>query len=94
MLLPPVLLPRPLTGAQLQDNKSKRKQLFKQTMMDEAYDISRYQPAIKLMLEVRHLPHIRRHDLNAVIAAGTLPRQTRSKSVSLHWRSATATYYS
>ena len=52
---------RSLTEKLGQDNKSKRKQLFKQTMMDEAYDISRYQPAIKLMLEVRHFPHIERH---------------------------------
>lgn len=32
-------------------NKNKRKALFKQPLVEEAYDISRYQPAIKLMIE-------------------------------------------
>jgi len=34
------------------DSKKKVKPLFKQTALDDAYDISRYQPAVKLMLEV------------------------------------------
>ena len=34
------------------DSSKKRKAAFKQTMVDDAYDISRYQPAVKLMLEV------------------------------------------
>lgn len=38
------------------DSKGKRKAVFKQPIVEDAYDISRYQPAVKLMLEVRHLP--------------------------------------
>jgi hypothetical protein len=34
------------------ESSKKRKPVFKQTMADDAYDISRYQPAVKLMLEV------------------------------------------
>lgn len=37
-----------------QDTGKKRKPLFKQRNEDDAYDISRYQPTIKYMLEVGH----------------------------------------
>lgn len=35
------------------DSGKKRKALFKQREEDDAYDISRYQPTVKYMLEVR-----------------------------------------
>jgi syntaxin-binding protein 1 len=41
------------------DAKSKRKAVFKQPVVEDAYDISRYQPAVKLMVEVRAGPRRR-----------------------------------
>lgn len=36
----------------VQEARSKRKSPFKQVLREDAYDVSRYQPAVKLMLEV------------------------------------------
>jgi hypothetical protein len=62
------------------DSSKKRKQLFKQTIMEEAYDISRFQPAIKLMLEVRPISAV----VCDSLAAGVLCWAPRQRFISLH----------
>jgi hypothetical protein len=53
-----VLGTRTYESGVVQETAKKRKALFKQRALDDAYDISRYQPAVKLMVEVGLACHV------------------------------------
>ena len=69
--------------------KTSRRAPLKQKQLEDAYDISRYQPMIKLMLDVsRLISHriashriaSRRHETPADAAVGTLARRNTSRT--------------
>lgn len=64
-----------LSLAPLQDSGKKRKPLFKQREEEDAYDISRYQPALRFMLEVNCCDYVQ--SFLAHLLTPSLPRQSQ-----------------